>query len=96
LGPIAAVVIAGASLTGGLANAISTWGAAFFLVLLNQMLRVLGLPTALQFTVFGIAIIGGMVISGDRIVTLIENSLIGISRFKKNNAEDEKGGVQAT
>jgi len=46
--------------------------------------------------VFGIAIIGGMVISGDRIVTLIENSLIGISRFKKNNAEDEKGGVQAT
>jgi ribose transport system permease protein len=96
LGPIAAVVIAGASLTGGLANAISTWGAAFFLVLLNQMLRVLGLPTALQFTVFGIAIIGGMVISGDRIVTLIENSLIGISRFKKNDAEDKKGGVQAT
>lgn len=96
LGPIAAVVIAGASLTGGLANAISTWGAAFFLVLLNQMLRVLGLPTALQFTVFGIAIIGGMVISGDRIVTLIENSLMGISRFKKNDAEDEKGGVQAT
>jgi len=96
LGPIAAVVIGGASLTGGLANAISTWAAAFFLVLLSQMLRVLGLPTALQFAVFGIAIIGGMVISGDRIVTLIENSLMGISRFKEMDAEAEKGGAKAS
>jgi ribose/xylose/arabinose/galactoside ABC-type transport system permease subunit len=93
LGPIAAVVIGGASLSGGLANAISTWAAAFFLELLSQMLRVLGLPTALQFLVFGVAIIGGMVISGDRIVTLIENSLMGISRFKGRDAEEEKGGA---
>jgi ribose/xylose/arabinose/galactoside ABC-type transport system permease subunit len=96
LGPIAAVVIGGASLTGGLANAVSTWAAAFFLTLLNQMLRVLGLPTALQFAVFGIAIIGGMVISGDRIVTVIENSLMGLSRFKRRDAEDKEGGVRAT
>lgn len=93
LGPIAAVVIGGASLNGGQANAISTWGAAFFLVLLSQMLRVLGLPTALQFAVFGVAIIGGMVISGDRIVTLIENSLMGLSRFRVNDDEEAKGGV---
>lgn len=92
LGPIAAVVIGGASLSGGLANAVSTWAAAFFLELLGQVLRVLGLPTALQFAVFGIAIIGGMVISGDRIVTLIENSLIGISRFRTTNNDTEKGG----
>ena len=96
LGPIAAVVIGGASLTGGLANAVSTWAAAFFLTLLNQMLRVLGLPTALQFAVFGIAIIGGMVISGDRIVTLIENSLMGISRFKGRDANEKKGGAEAS
>jgi ribose/xylose/arabinose/galactoside ABC-type transport system permease subunit len=96
LGPIAAVVIGGASLNGGLANAISTWAAAFFLTLLNQMLRVLGLPTALQFAVFGIAIIGGMVISGDRIVTLIENSLMGISRFNRRDAEEQKGDAKAT
>jgi len=95
LGPIAAVVIGGASLTGGLANAVSTWAAAFFLTLLNQMLRVLGLPTALQFAVFGIAIIGGMVISGDRIVTLIENSLMGVSRFKRRDSEEKKGGARA-
>jgi ribose transport system permease protein len=72
LSPIAAVVIGGASLTGGLASAISTWGAAFFLTLLNQMLRVLELSSALQFVAFGVAIVGGMVISGDRIITLIE------------------------
>jgi ribose transport system permease protein len=82
LGPIAAVVIGGASLTGGLASATSTWGGAFFLTLLSQMLRVLGLPTALQFVVFGVAIVGGMMISGDRIVTVIENVLLGTSRFR--------------
>ncbi len=95
LGPIAAVVIGGASLNGGLANAISTWAAAFFLVLLSQLLRVLGLPTALQFVVFGIAIIGGMVISGDRIVTLIENSLMGLSRFRVKDDEEMKGGAES-
>ncbi len=69
--PIAAVVLAGTSLTGGLASATSTWIAAFALTLLNQMLRVLGLTTALQFVVFGGAIIVGMVISGDRIAIVL-------------------------
>lgn len=68
LGPIAAVVIGGASLAGGRASAMSTWAAAFGLTLLSQMLRVLNLSTALQYVVFGIAIAAGMVISGDRIV----------------------------
>jgi ribose transport system permease protein len=68
LGPIAAVVIGGASLAGGLASVSSTWIAAFALTLLSQMLRVLGLSTALQYVVFGIAIVAGMVISGERIV----------------------------
>jgi len=81
LGPIATVVIAGASLAGGLASAASTWASAFFLTLLSQMLRVLGLPTSLQFVVFGVAIIGGMVISGDRIITLIENLLRNTARL---------------
>jgi ribose transport system permease protein len=80
LSPIAAVVIGGASLTGGLASAISTWGAAFFLTQLNQMLSVLHLPPALQFVAFGAAIVVGMVISGDRIVALVEKVLAGASR----------------
>jgi ribose transport system permease protein len=75
LGPIAAVVIGGASLTGGLASPFSTWSAAFFLAGLNQMMRVMGLPTALQFVVFGLVIIGGMLVSGDRIIKAVERLL---------------------
>ena len=71
LGPIAAVVIGGASLAGGLASVTSTWAAAFALTLLSQILRVLGFSTALQYVVFGVAIAAGMVISGDRIVGLV-------------------------
>jgi ribose transport system permease protein len=71
LAPIAAVVIAGASLSGGLASATSTWIAAFALTLLTQMLLILGLSTAMQYIVFGIAILVGMLISGDRIASIL-------------------------
>jgi ribose transport system permease protein len=75
LGPIAAVVIGGASLTGGLASAFSTFAGAIFLTGLNQMLLTLGLSTALQFVVFGLVIIGGMLVSGDRIIKVVERVL---------------------
>jgi ribose/xylose/arabinose/galactoside ABC-type transport system permease subunit len=75
LGPIAAVVIGGASLTGGLASPLSTFAAAVFLIGLNQMMRALGLPTSLQFVVFGLVIIGGMLVSGDRIIRGVEQML---------------------
>jgi ribose transport system permease protein len=71
LAPIAAVVIAGASLSGGLASSTSTWVAALALTLLTQMLLILGLSTALQFIVFGVAIIVGMLVSGDRVAALL-------------------------
>ena len=71
LGPIAAVVIGGASLAGGLASATSTWAGAFVLTLLSQMLQVLGLATSWQLVVFGLAIMGGMVVSGERIVGVV-------------------------
>jgi len=71
LAPIAAVVIAGASLAGGLASATSTWIAALALTLLTQMLRILGLSTAMQFVVFGAAILVGMLVSGDRVAALL-------------------------
>jgi ribose/xylose/arabinose/galactoside ABC-type transport system permease subunit len=88
LSPIAAVVIGGASLTGGLASVPSTWAAAFFLTLLNQMLRVLNLPSALQFVAFGAAIVGGMIVSGDRIITVVEHLLRGISRPTDGNTPE--------
>jgi ribose/xylose/arabinose/galactoside ABC-type transport system permease subunit len=75
LGPIAAVVIGGAALTGGLASPLSTFVAALFLTGLNQMLRTMGLPTSLQFVVFGLVIIGGMLVSGDRIIRGVEHVL---------------------
>lgn len=75
LGPIAAVVIGGASLTGGLASPLSTWAGAMFLAGLSQMMRVMGLSTALQFVVFGLVIIGGMLVSGDRIIRGVEQVL---------------------
>jgi ribose transport system permease protein len=83
LGPIAAVVIGGASLAGGLASVTSTWAAAFALTLLAQMLRVRGLSTNLQFVVFGAAIAAGMVISGDRVVSFLGGILRrpGVQRF---------------
>ncbi len=67
LSPIAVVVIAGASFAGGLASVTSTWVAALALTLLTQVLLVLGLSEAMQFVVFGAAILAGMILSGDRI-----------------------------
>ena len=76
LGPVAAVVLGGAALSGGLASPTSTWAAAFFVTILNQLLRVLGLSAASQYVVFGLAIILGMVISGDRIAAVVGHLLL--------------------
>jgi ribose/xylose/arabinose/galactoside ABC-type transport system permease subunit len=75
LGPIAAVVIGGASLTGGLASPLSTFVAAIFLIGLDTMMQAAGLSTALQSVVFGLVIIGGMLVSGDRIIKGVERVL---------------------
>jgi len=91
LGPIAAVVIGGASLTGGLASPLSTWAAAFFLAGLDQMMRVMGLPTALQFVVFGLVIVGGMLVSGDRIIRVVEHVLR--ERRRPDPAESQTVGT---
>ena len=56
---------------GGLASATSTWVAALALTFLTQMLLILGLSAALQFIVFGAAIIVGMLVSGDRMASLL-------------------------
>ena len=63
-----------------LASALTTWGAAFALTFHETMLRVMGLPSALQFVVFGAAIAAGMVISGDRIVGVVGTALTSRSR----------------
>ena len=75
LPPIAAVVIAGAALSGGLASATSTWMAALALTLLTQMLLIKGLSTAVWYVVYGAAIIAGMLVSGDRMASLLGRAL---------------------
>ncbi len=94
LGPIAAVVIGGASLTGGLASPLSTFAAAFFLTGLNQMMRALGLSTNLQFVVFGLVIIGGMLVSGDRIIKAVERLFRERRRSKRPG--DAQTSMEAT
>jgi ribose/xylose/arabinose/galactoside ABC-type transport system permease subunit len=90
LAPIAAVVIAGASLAGGLASVTSTWLAALALTLLTQVLLVLGLSQAMQFVVFGAAILAGMIVSGDRIAALLGRVL------QHPRARSLFGGEQST
>ncbi len=87
LGPIAAVVIGGASLAGGLASPVSTFAAAIFLAGLNQMMQVMRLPTSYQFVVFGLVIIGGMLVSGDRIIKAVERTLRERRRPKRTEGE---------
>jgi ribose transport system permease protein len=92
LAPIAAVVIAGASLAGGLASVTSTWIAALALTLLNQVLLVLGLSQAMQFVVFGAAILAGMIVSGDRIAAGL-GKLLQHPRARGLIGEDRPTGV---
>ena len=81
-------MLGGAALSGGLASPTSTWLAAFFVTLLNQMLKVLGLTNASQYVVFGAAIVVGMLISGDRIAEFIGRLLLRPSLRKYIDGDD--------
>ena len=90
LAPIAAVVLAGAALSGGLASATSTWVAALALIFLTQMLLIFGLSAALQFIVFGAAIIVGMLVSGDRVASLLGRVLRTIETRGGGNVQSTR------
>jgi ribose transport system permease protein len=90
LGPVAAVVLGGAALSGGLASPTSTLVAAFFITILNHLLKVLGLSQSSQPVVFGLAIIVGMLISGDRMSELIGRLLLRPSMRKYIDGDDER------
>ena len=78
------MVIAGASLAGGLASATSTWMAALALTFLPQMLLILWLSTSMQYIVYGAAIIVGMMVSGDRVASLLGRVLRPIEGQTRN------------
>jgi len=60
LGPIAAAVLAGTAITGGIGSMVAVVGAALFLTQLGQVMKMLGLTSALQFIIQGVAIALGM------------------------------------
>lgn len=67
LAPIAAAVLAGTAVTGGIGSMIAVAGAALFLTQLGQILRMLDISTAIQFMINGAAIAIGMGLAGLRI-----------------------------
>ena len=63
LAPIAAAVLGGTAMSGGIGSMVAVAGAALFLTQLGQMLQMLGLSSALQFVIQGLAIALGMALS---------------------------------
>jgi ribose transport system permease protein len=64
LAPIAAAVLGGTAMSGGIGSMVAVAGAALFLTQLGQVLQMLGLSSALQFVIEGVAIALGMALSG--------------------------------
>ena len=63
LAPIAAAVLGGTAISGGVGSVTAVAGAALFLTQLGQMLKMLGLSSAVQFIIQGIAIGVGMAVA---------------------------------
>jgi ribose transport system permease protein len=67
LAPIAAAVLGGTAVSGGIGSLVSVAVAALFLTHLGQILKMLGLSTAIQMMVEGLAIALGMGLAGVRV-----------------------------
>lgn len=63
LAPIAAAVLGGTAMSGGIGSMIAVTGAAIFLIQLDQAAKMMGLATSWQLIVQGIAIGAGMWLS---------------------------------
>ena len=67
LAPIAAAVLGGTAVSGGIGSLVSVAVAALFLTHLGQILKMLGLSSAIQSIVEGLAIALGMGLAGIRL-----------------------------
>ncbi len=63
LAPIAAAVLGGTAISGGIGSMIAVFGAALFLMQLDQAAKMLGLATSWQLVIQGTAIAAGMWLS---------------------------------
>jgi ribose transport system permease protein len=82
LAPMAAAVLGGTAMSGGIGSMVAVAGAALFLTQLEQMLVMLGLSSALQFVIEGIAIALGMALSGVNLAQWASFATVGLSRVK--------------
>jgi len=82
LAPIAAAVLGGTAMSGGIGSMVAVAGAAVFLTQLEQMLVMLGLSSALQFVIEGIAIALGMALSGINLAQWASLATVGWSRAR--------------
>ena len=67
LAPIAAAVLGGTAMTGGIGSMVAVAGAALFLTHLGQLLKMLGLSTAIQLVIQGVAIAVGMALAESKL-----------------------------
>ncbi|KQU92837.1 ribose ABC transporter permease [Mesorhizobium sp. Root102] len=63
MSPIAAAVLGGVAMSGGVGNMLSVAVASIFLIQLDQSLKMVGLPTSWQLVIQGVAIGTGMYLS---------------------------------
>ena len=63
LAPIAAAVLGGTAMSGGIGSMVAVAGAALFLTHLGQILKMMGIATSFQLIVQGVAIALGMSLS---------------------------------
>lgn len=63
MAPIAAAVLGGVAMSGGVGNILSVATASIFLIQLDQTLKMIGLPTSWQLVIQGVAIGSGMYLS---------------------------------
>lgn len=75
LAPIAAAVLAGTAISGGIGSMVAVAGAALFLTHLGQVLKMLGLSTAFQYVIHGLAIALGMALANLSLASLSPTSL---------------------
>lgn len=80
LAPIAAAVLAGTAITGGIGSMVAVAGAALFLTQLGQVLKILGLSTAVQFMINGGAIAVGMGLASLQIAAVRETGARWLGR----------------
>jgi ribose transport system permease protein len=78
LAPIAAAVLGGTAISGGIGSMIAVSGAALFLTQLGQMLKMLGLSSALQYIIEGVAIAFGMALAGLN----LQQTRLGLKRMR--------------